>query len=310
MENDEKIINKQISVSDIIELAKYFEERKEYYQKLIEEDLKKNKEISYKEQIYSYKEVITPKVSYEITFKDNKSIKQSDYEWFILNLSDVTIIKRIIINFRVTYSDNTINKEKPMNKSINTYIAFHEDRVTLKVDGVGIEEEVYNEHSKIKEILEKGENRYNKTIKNKNVRIQSFCLSIGFILSYILYIVLCIVKNDLPETLTFMLNSKYVLVFGQWFVSAILGNIVGHPIMMRYYKNLLPGRKYSHYSTSSKKAVYVEDIENYTNGCEIQIGKNTNNSKNREKIEKIFKITNKIILIQMVISIILFCILK
>lgn len=310
MENDEKVVNKQISVSDIIELAKYFEERKEYYQKLIAENLQKNEGILYKEQIYSYREVISPRVSYEITFKDNKSIKQSDYEWFVLNLSDASIIKRIIINFRVTYADNTINNEKPANKSVSAYISLHEDRVSLKVDGVGIEEEVYNEHSKIRAILEKGEDRYNKTIKNKNIRIQSFCLSIGFILSYILYIVFSIMKKDLPEALIFMLNSKYVLVFGQWFVSALLGNIVGYPIMMGYYKNLLPGRKYSHYSASSKKAVYVEDIENYTNGCEIQIGKNANNTKNREKIERIYKTTNKVILIQMVISIILFCILK
>jgi len=310
MGNDEKIINKQISVTDIVDIAKYFEERKSEYIRLIEEDEEKNKGLSYKEQIYSYKCSLEPAVSYEITFKDNRDIKQTEYDWFITNLSDISKIKRIIISFRVSYSDNTMNRERSIHKSVNSYVVFHEDRVAIRVDGVRIEDEVYNEHSKIREILEKGEDRYNKTIKNRNIRIQSFCLSIGFVLSYILYFILNGMKTDLPDILISMLDSKYVLIFGQWFVSAILGNAFGYAIIMSYYKNLLPRSKYSHYSASSKKSVYVDDIANYTNECEVQIGKNANNGKNREKIEKIYKVTSKIVLVQVLISIILFLLLK
>ena len=76
------------------------------------------------------------------------------------------------------------------------------------------------------------------------------------------------------------------------------------------YRNILPKTKYSHYSKSSHKFVYVDDIEDFTSHNEVQIGKFTDNGKNRELIEKIYKITNKIVLIQLVISILLFFIIK
>lgn len=56
--------------------------------------------------------------------------------------------------------------------------------------------------------------------------------------------------------------------------------------------------------------MYVDDIEDFTSHNEVQIGKFTDNGKNRELIEKIYKITNKIVLIQLVISILLFFIIK
>ena len=45
-------------------------------------------------------------------------------------------------------------------------------------------------------------------------------------------------------------------------------------------------------------------------GDEVQIGKFANNGKNREIIEKMFKITNKVILVELLISVILFFVLK
>ena len=70
------------------------------------------------------------------------------------------------------------------------------------------------------------------------------------------------------------------------------------------------GAKYSHYSRSSHKSVYVDNLEDYTSHDEVQIGKFANNGKNRVIIEKIYKITSKIVLVQLAISILLFFILK
>ena len=98
--------------------------------------------------------------------------------------------------------------------------------------------------------------------------------------------------------------------FPQWFVAAIVGNIFGYAIMMGLYRNILPKTKYSHYSSSSHKSVYVDDVDNYVGECEVHIGQYANCGKNRALIEKIYKVTRIIVLVQLAISIILFFILK
>ena len=80
--------------------------------------------------------------------------------------------------------------------------------------------------------------------------------------------------------------------------------------MLALYRNILPKAKYSHYSRSSQKSVYVDNLEDYTSHDEVQIGKFANNGKNRVIIEKIYKITSKIVLVQLAVSILLFFILK
>ena len=61
-------------------------------------------------------------------------------------------------------------------------------------------------------------------------------------------------------------------------------------------------KKYSHYSKSSGKSVYIHDIEGYMKLNEVQIGKFYNTIQQRAKIEKIFKITNIIVIIQLILS--------
>lgn len=106
------------------------------------------------------------------------------------------------------------------------------------------------------------------------------------------------------------MNNKFAVIFGQWFISALLGNVLGFPIMMGLYRNILPKTKYSHYSRSSGKSVYVDNIEDYISNNEVQIGEFANNKRNRSIIEKIFKFTSKIVLIQLVISVLLFLFMK
>ena len=308
--NEETIINKQIDVETIIELANYLEDQKEEYDRLMELDENKNKGLSYDEQVYQYRKMGEPKVEYEITFKDNKDIQQSDYNWFIGNLTDIAKVKKINMYFSVSYTDNSRDKDNAIHRRMSENITFYEDRVYLRVDGTELEDEVYKRHSYIRGVLERGEDRYNKTVKNRMVRIQSFCLSIGFVLSYIIYFILNGMKADLPEILVQMIENKYVIIIGQWFVAAIVGNIFGYAIMMGLYRNILPKTKYSHYSSSSHKSVYVDDVDNYVGECEVHIGQYANCGKNRALIEKIYKVTRIIVLVQLAISIILFFILK
>ena len=45
--------------------------------------------------------------------------------------------------------------------------------------------------------------------------------------------------NKLPNEITNYITNKYVLIFGQWFVAFLIGNIFGLPIMKILYKTLI-----------------------------------------------------------------------
>lgn len=309
MASEEKVVNKIIPIDTIVEIANYLEDQKEEYRRLFENDKNKNMNLSYSDQVYQYKGD-TPTIQYTIKFKDGKEVTEPDYNWFISMLNNLKAIKEITFYYNIGYSSNYENKEHYEYMNIYTWLHFYEDSATIRVDGKNMEEQVYRLHSYLRGVLENNDERYNKTVKNRKIRIQSLCFSIGFILSYILYFVLIANKARLSQEFANYLNNKYVIIFGQWFVSAVLGNMLGFPIMMGLYRNILPKTKYSHYSSSSHKSVYVDNIEDFTSHNEVQIGQFTDNGKNRKLIEKIYKITSKIVLIQLAISILLFFIMK
>lgn len=309
MASEEKVVNKIVTKETILEVADYLEKLKNEYQKKFDEDEQKNSNLPYSEKVYEY-DGSTSKVEYTIKFKAGKEITEKDYNWFEKNLINTKNIERIEIHSTISYSSNIKNKDQYEHMHLYIWVKFREDSATITVDGTNMEDQVHKVHSYLRGIVENNEDRYNKTIKNRNLRIQSFCLSIGFILSYIIYVVLLVNKASIPVVLASYLDNKYVLVLGQWLVSSIVGNIFGYPIMMAFYKNLLPNKKYSHYSSSSKKSVYIDDIEDYISHNEVQIGKFAENGKNREIIEKIYKITTKVVLVQLILSIIFFLILK
>ena len=309
MASEEKIVNKIIPVNTIVEIANYLEDQREEYARKFEIDSQKNQNLKFSEQSWEYKGD-NPKIEYTIKFKDGREITEPDYNWFIGMLNNLNVIDKITIYSYISYSSNLDNNGRSEFYHLSTWIHFWEDSVTLRVDGKNVEEQVYRVHSYLRGTLENNEERYNKTVRNRKLRIQSLCLSIGFILSYIVYLVLLGNKSNLPGIMANYLNNKYVIVFGQWFISAILGNMFGLPIMLALYRNILPKAKYSHYSRSSHKSVYVDNVDDFISHDEVQIGKFANNGRNRELIEKIFKITNKIVLVQLAVSILLFFILK
>ena len=309
MASEEKVVNKIIPIDTIVELANYLEDQKEEYRRLFENDKNNNINLKYSEQVYQYKGD-TPKIEYTIRFKDGKEVTEPDYNWFISMLNNLSVIEKITLYYYVGYSSNYENKGNYEYMHIYTWLHFWEDSTTIRVEGKNMEEQVYRLHSYLRGILENTDDRYNNTVKKRKLRIQSFCFSIGFILSYIIYFVLLANKTKIPQELANYMNNKYVIIFGQWFLSAVIGNIFGLPIMMILYRNILPKAKYSHYSKSSQKSIYVDNIEDYISHNEVQIGKFSNNGKNRTLIEKIYKITSKIVLVQLVLSVLYFFVLK
>lgn len=309
MASEEKIVNKIIPIETIIEVANYLEDQKEEYQRIFEKEEQRNAGLKYSEQVYEYKGD-NPKVQYTIRFKDGREITEADYNWFVGMLNNLNSIEQITFYSTISYSSNARTREHYEYMHLYTWVHFREDTTTIRVDGKNMEEQVYRVHSYLRGTIENNDDRYNKTVKNRKLRIQSLCFSIGFVLSYIIYFILIANKNKIPVELSSYLDNKMVIIIGQWFISALVGNILGLPIMLALYRNILPKAKYSHYSKSSHKSVYVDDVEDFVAHNEVQIGKFANNGKNREIIEKIYKITSKIVLVQVAISILLFFILK
>lgn len=305
-----KVVNKQIPLETIIKVADYLEDYKDKYSKKFELEENKNKNIPYGGKQWEYENGNTT-IKYTIEFKNGKNITESDYNWFIGNLNQTSIIKSISIDFYLSYYTKTPSSStNDIYNKVSVSLYFREFDATIDIDTTNQESEAHNVYSEIMNILEDNEDRFNKTIKSRKLRIQSFCISVGIVLSYILFIILKINASKLSPFIAEYLNNKYVLVFGQWFVAILMGNIFSYWYMLSIYKPLLPDTKYAGYNSSTYKSVYKDDVDDYTEHSEIQFGKYWDAKKRRTKIEKIYKVTKWIVLTQLLISVIMFFIIK
>ena len=315
MEN--KVVNKQIPIKTIIDLAKYFDDYQNRYDNIFEKEKIKNKNLPFGEKNYEYENGNT-ELRYTVKFRNGKDMTESDYNWFIGQLSQPGAIEEIRLDLRVSY--NTKSGKENYNdqyNSINVSVDFRDARMDLRYSDVYIdvqttnqENEAHNIYSTVMNTLEDNKDRYDKTIKNRKVRIQSLCISVGIILSYILYLVLRINADKLPLDMATYLTNKYVIVFGQWFVAILLGNIFSYWYILSIYRPLLPDTKYAGYNKSTYKSQYTDDIDEYLEHSEVHFGKYWDAENRRNKIENIYKITSKIVLVQLLISVILYFVIK
>ena len=209
-----KVVNKQIPLETIVKVANHLEDYKEKYDRKFELEQNRNKNIPYGEKQWEFENGNTT-INYTIEFKNGKNIKESDYNWFIGNLNQPNTIKSISIDLYVSFytksPNNTIND---IYNKVNVSLYFREFDVTIDIDTTNQENEAHNLYSEVMNILEENEDRYNKTMKHRKIRTQCFTISVGIILSYILYVILKINIDKIPPTLAEYLNNKYILVFG------------------------------------------------------------------------------------------------
>lgn len=305
-----KVINKQISLEQIIRVADHLEDYKEKYDKKFELEENKNKNIPYGEKQWKYENGNT-NIKYTIHFKNGKNITESDYNWFVGNLGQAKAIKDISIDLYISYYTKSNNSTtNDIYNKVNISLWFREFDASIDIDTMNQENEAHNVYSEIMNILEDNEDRYNKTIKHRKVRIQSFCITIGIILSYVLYIALKMNVDKLDPFIAQYLDNKVVLLVGQWLVAILAGNVLSYWFMISIYKPLLPESKYAGYNSSTYRSVYKDDVDDFVEHSEIHFGKYWDAEKRRNKIEKIYKITSKIVLVQLAISVALFFILK
>lgn len=312
-----KILNKQIPIETIISVANKLEDYKERYERIFEQEEIRNKNLPFGEKNYEY-ENGNVTMKYLIEFQNGRNITESDYNWFIGSLSEPKAIKRISLDLSISYMGKSQRSDynNEFNK-ISAYIDFRDAGMNLKYSDASVEIETTNQereanniYSEVMNILENNEDRYNKTIKHRKIRMQCFTISVGIILSYILFIILKLNIDRIPKVLIEFYNNKYFLILGQWFVAIVLGNVMSFWYIMSIYRPLLPDSRYAGYNSSTYRSVYKDDVDDFLEHSEIHFGKFWDAEKRRNKIEKIYKITSKIVLGQLAISILLYFILK
>jgi len=304
----EEIKNKIISIETIIKLAELLENEKLHYQKLGLYDKKFN--YYNKDEVNVYK-VFSDHVKYDVKLKSGESVEKESLDWFKAQLEPkyIPAIDSIRISFDTNIKserDNasTVNVSKQY-ASINVVIHLYENEANFSVDVSELEDEAYKLHSDIISIINECPDRYNKTIKRKGLRAQCLSLTIGFIVGYIALLAIKLSYDNLPEILHKVFDStiySYVIFF--FIIAFSVGNIIGQGITALLYGVIAPKKKYSHYDTSSRKSVYVDNITDYMAHNEVQFGKYHNSKKIRLKIEKIFKITSIIVALQIFAAII------
>lgn len=312
-----KVVNKQIPLESIIDIANYLEDYKERWDKIFQQEEQNNKNKPYAEKKYEYERGST-NIKYTIDFHNGKNITESDYNWFVGNLGNPRIIKNIQLEIAIYFYTRSQGSDyNDVSNKIWVTVEFRDcggelkySETRINIDTTNQENEANNIYSTIMNTLENNPDRYDKTIKNRKIRMQCFCISVGIILSYILYLILNINIAKIPTNLAQYLSNKNVLVFGQWFVAILIGNLLSYWYILSVYRPLLPSSKYAGYNSSTYKSVYKDDMDDYLEHSEVHFGKFWDAEKRRNKIEKIYKITNKIVLAQLAISILLFFILK
>lgn len=306
---DNKIVNKQISVAQIIKIANRLEMYKKEYDEKFEAEEDKNRDLPYSEKNYEW-ESGSSKLQYTVDRKEGKSLTETSYDWFVSSFDTKEEIKSVNITFSVSfYTKADGAKDNSVRNSIRVDLYFNENSAKLSVDATNQENEANKLHGELLKVLEENDNKFNKTIKRKKIRMQSFCVSVGLILSYALFLVLKLTESNLPEEIIKFLNNKYVLLIGQWPIALLLGNLFGFWIIESIYKPLMPEMKYSGYNSQTYKSIYKDDVEEYMKSSEVHFGKYSDAEMRRNKIEKIFKTTTKIILLQILISILLYFVL-
>lgn len=312
-----KVVNKQIPIKSIIDVANYFDDYKSRYDNIFEQEKAKNKNLDFSDKKYEYENGST-ELRYTIKLRNGQNMTETDYNWFIGQLGQPRAIEEVSLDLRVSFYNKSGKEDyNDQYNSINVTVDFRDARMDLRYSDVYIdvqttnqEREANNIYSTVMNTLENNENRYNKTIKHRKIRTQAFCISVGIILSYILFIILKINADKLDPFIAEYLNNKLVLLLGQWFVAILLGNVFSYWYILSIYRPLIPDAKYAGYNSSTYKSKYTDDIDDYLEHCEVHFGKFWDAEIRRNKIEKIYKVTSKIVLVQLLISIVLFFILK
>ncbi len=315
---EDKIKNKQIPVKTIVKVSEILEEYESRYDAIFQAEREKNKDVPFGKKHFEY-DSAEADIKYIVELRDGKRMTESNRNWFLEQLNDLKAIQEIELLMSIRYYTKSGKQDySDQANRISARVDFRNPKsdslrysdATIEVQTTNQEQKAHELYSTIMNVLEDNKDRYDKTIKGKSARIQGFCLSVGLIISYILLVIIKMNASIIPVNVDMILGNKYIVIFGQWVVSLLLGNVLARWYIMSIYEPILPDTKYVGYNSGSGKSIYDDDIVEYKERCEVQFGRYWDAEKRRNKIEKIYKISKKIILLQVIISLALYLLWK
>ena len=143
MEN--KVVNKQIPIKSIIDVANYFDDYKSRYDNIFEQEKIKNKNVEFSEKKYEYENGNT-ELRYTVKLRNGQNMTETDYNWFIGQLGNPRAIEEVFIDLRVSFY-NKSGKENYNDQynSINVTVDFRDARMDLRYSDVYIDVQTTNQ---------------------------------------------------------------------------------------------------------------------------------------------------------------------
>ena len=273
-----KVANKIISDSVLSEIFEKMNEEIEVYKRIKEEEEKQNEKYERNYQKWTVKD-FEGKFKCTFNFYDDTNIDVDNYYDFqnIFNnrLHDV---KSMWVRYSYMYTIFEEGKPTYVNKSINMDI--HEERMDIDVHISSEDDKMNNVYNLIKEKILTAPEKYDRVVKRRSSIITKVGICIGLIPSSFI----CLLLLISPEVREFYAKTYVTYPIIVLILAYIIGNVIAHLMLGKYYTPLLPERVYAGYDSSKQKSIYKDDIEKYVGTSEIIIGKNVDNLKNRKEI--------------------------
>lgn len=290
-EDSLKVENKIIDSSKIGEIFLMMNDEIERLTREANEEKRRNETIDYSHQEWNYK-YFSGKLSFDVEFYDSTTITFDNYNNFIsIYNSRLDEIKRISPYYSLSY---TVHKPGYVDETIHQHIRMYigENKFEAEVKIASRDNNVNKIYEAIKNMILFAPEKYDRIIKNKNVIMTKVGFAIGFIPALLIGLVLLFVPGARE-----VFKSTYVLLpIGLIMVAYIIGKVFSTLLLSDCYNTLIRDKKYAYYDVDKRKSVYKDDIDTYVSKCEVLIGKNANNMKYREEIEKIEKQFNPFLL--------------
>ena len=293
------IQNKIITVEQIKDVTEYLKKTLNNYNELINQELQKNDNAGFYSGHYQHYAYTKPSLEFKVEYTDGRKIDTKDDFVFYDALKESKYVYKIEERLYISYDDN--NMGETTNHLLDISLEYSESVIHFVTSNTNMNDELYNISSYINRLLNGGEDRFNKIIKNRFWIKNTIGLAIGSILTLLGFLILLLMKNETTETINMFFNNPTILVLGGWLIAFAFGNTIIASIVNGLYSSLEIDLE-----NAQKGGTYTDHYEdNYRMFNEVLIGKNYDNLNKRKTIENYYNLSKKVVLIRLAISLVI-----
>ena len=296
-----KAENKIISAEKLKEIIDLMQKIIIKYKKIDAAQAKKN-------EVFDYDEKESPfadngsKLTFRINFHDNTESDINDYDQFMKIYEErLSEIKYLWVKFTFNYSIVTPEPHrdtKYVYESID--LSIYEDKIKIETDIKQEDHKLDYLYNKIREIILTAPEKYDDIIKKRTFIMTKVGLSYGLVPSTILCLLSCA-----SETIRLVYMTSFVLFpIATILLGFAIGVTISFFIMNKLYQTLIPEKKYVGYD-KKYGSVYADNVDDYINSSEILIGNNVMNQSKRDKIKEMLEKSNKLLLIEFAVVLVI-----